>query len=234
MSDIVLTCPACRKTRTISEFSDQTAQTCRHCGAAIAPTTQQATAHAAENARPGLKVARRRTQSNAGTPSSAGAPAVTPLPAPVEADEGPAPASGKIAGPALRKERRLVSHAWIAMALFLVIGGAMWRLRYHNLLPPKYLAYSAEYAWIVVIGMHAAIVLRAMTESFFQGILCLLVPGYSLYYLFAVTDAFYTRAIVAGLLIGIGQDAALRINEHATRITSVVQTWIAHGGGEIR
>jgi hypothetical protein len=67
-----------------------------------------------------------------------------------------------------------------------------------------------------------------------QGILCLFIPGYSFYYLFGVTDEFYLRAIVAGLLVGIGQDAAIQLKEHAGHITGAVNDFISGGGGKIR
>ena len=235
MADINLTCPSCGKTRVVSEFTDRSQLKCKHCGAAFGPASpDEEAARAAETARPGLKVALRRTQSNAGTPASAGTAPVEARPMPVPQKDGPTNLRDRAVRPELRKERRPISHAWIAAAIFVLFGGAMWYLRYRAALPARYLNFSVEYAWLVVIGIHVAIVLRAMAESIFQGILCLLIPGYSLYYLFAVTDAFYMRAIVAGVLVGIGQDAVLRMNEHAIHVTSLVHSWIAHGGGDIR
>ena len=65
------------------------------------------------------------------------------------------------------------------------------------------------------------------------GILALLVPCYSFYWLFIVSDAFLIRAIVAGLFVGIGLDSLAFyqqfINEHAGQ----VRDWIASGGGKV-
>ncbi len=235
MSDIALSCPSCGKVRTVSEFSDRANLLCKHCGGSFGPAEPPSPAAVAETPpRPGLHVARRQTQSNVGTPAAYGASPMTVSAPPSDGPRAPDPASRGPAGPQLRNERKLMNHAWFAAALFVILGAAMWYLRYRAGLPAAWLAWSAEYAWLVVLGIHVTIVLRAMTEGMFQGILCLLIPGYSFYYLFAVTDTFYSRAIVAALLIGIGQDAGIRLNEHVQTLTSHVHAWIQHGGGDIR
>ena len=110
----------------------------------------------------------------------------------------------------------------------------MGYLRYGGGLPPEYLALAAEYSWIVFMAFHIIVVLKAMTDGMMQGILCLLVPGYSLFYIFAVSDDFYLRAVFGGLLIGIGQDSAIKINMYASQLADVAHGFIAEGGGDIR
>ena len=78
------------------------------------------------------------------------------------------------------------------------------------------------------------LVIKAMSDSMMQGILCLFIPGYSFYYLFLVTDEFYLRAIVAALLVGIGQDAAIELQAHAADIAKSINHFMASGGGDIR
>jgi hypothetical protein len=74
------------------------------------------------------------------------------------------------------------------------------------------------------------IILKAFEDQVFQGILCLLVPLYSLYYAFGVMDSLYVRALIAAVLIGIGQDAAEVSQLKAFDAIEFVRRWIAKGG----
>jgi hypothetical protein len=70
----------------------------------------------------------------------------------------------------------------------------------------------------------------AFSDTVFQGILCLLVPFYSYYYLFFISDAFMVRAVAGGLLVGIAQDSMFVFQREAIRIITTVNDWIAAGG----
>jgi len=118
--------------------------------------------------------------------------------------------------------------SWI---VFVLLGGAMGYLRYGHGLPPEYVDLFATYGPWIVIAIHVGVVLMAFSDSVFQGILCLLIPFYSLYYLFLVSDAFMIRAVAAGLLVGIAQDSMLVFQRESSRIIEWVNAWIA-GGGE--
>lgn len=117
--------------------------------------------------------------------------------------------------------------SWI---VFVVIGGAMGYLRYGNYLPPDQMVLFAKYGPWIMIAIHAIVTLMAFSDTVFQGILCLLVPGYSYYYLFFVSDTFMIRAIVGGLLVGIAQDSMVVFQREANEIISKVNDWIAAGG----
>jgi len=117
--------------------------------------------------------------------------------------------------------------SWI---VFVLIGGAMGYLRYGNYLPPDQLALFAKYGPWIVIAIHVIVTLMAFSDTVFQGILCLLIPFYSFYYLFFVSDAFMIRAVAAGLLVGIAQDSILVFQREANRIITAVNQWISAGG----
>jgi hypothetical protein len=239
MPDIDITCGKCTAVTTLSEFVDDSKLICRACGEKLV--------------RPGVLAAALAAQRSQATPADAPPPTTSRLrlakkereyTAPTEEGEEPlkaivdTPATQGQDGPLnLRpeiKEEKRVNHAAIAGGLFVVLAGIMGYLRYGGILRPDILAMSAEYAWIVAMAFHAMIVIKALTDNMMQGILCLLVPGYSLFYLFTVSDDFYMRAVLAGLLAGIGQDAAIKLNYHATNIAQVVHGFIAGGGGDIR
>lgn len=239
MADINITCPKCQSETTISEFVDASNLKCHSCGAtlekpggliqaATKETNSDGTTPPAGKSK--LRVKRRKkepliTEPNAGASlkdivNQAGNYDVNNV--------------EKIKlHPKVKNKENHINHATIAGLLFLVLGGAMGYLRYGNILPDKYLDISVQYSWIVLLVFHGAITLKALTDNMMQGILCLLVPGYSLFYLFAVSDNFYLRAIFAGLLIGIGLDAAAELKVRAGALAKIAGDFIASGGGNI-
>jgi len=117
--------------------------------------------------------------------------------------------------------------SWI---LFIVIGGAAGFARYGGMLQQEYLDYIPKYGPLLVIALHIVVLLKAFTDQIFHGILCLLVPPYSMYYLLGISDDFTLRAVVAGLLVGIGQDSFLVFQEYGSALYQSISGWIASGG----
>jgi hypothetical protein len=128
----------------------------------------------------------------------------------------------------------LVRSTVLAWVLFLVLGATMWFLRYYAGAPAQYAMMLKDYGPYIVIVLHVVIVLTAFQDTVFQGILCLLIPFYSFYYLFLVSDSFYLRAVGAGLLVGVGVDSASFFQAHVGKWVDAVSGWIASGGGSSR
>jgi len=247
MADIEITCQKCSTVTTVSEFADDSSLQCRSCGAHIEKPGALATAAAAQQqgegaefsspppTQSGLRLAKRKREYTA--PADGSDEALKSIVDAAAAAEDPASQGQDVPlelRPEVKPDTKRVSHAAIAGALFLVLGGTMGWLRYGGGLPPQYLALATKYGWIAVMTFHIIIVLKAMTDGMMQGILCLLVPGYSLFYLFAISDDFYLRAVFGGLLVGLGQDAAVKLNMYAAQIAEVAHGFIARGGGDIR
>ncbi len=242
MADIQISCAKCSAVTTVSEFADATHLHCHACKALIekpgALTAEVCTQRKEDGTAPfsappptqsGLRLAKRKREYT--TPDDGADEALKSI-VDVPATQGQdVPLELR---PEVKPERSSVSHAAIAGALFLALGGGLGYLRYGGCLRPDLLALSAEYSWIVFLTLHSIVVLKAITENMLQGILCLLVPGYSLFYIFAVSDNFYLRAVFGGLLVGIGQDSAIKLNMYASQIASVAHGFIAEGGGDIR
>ena len=93
----------------------------------------------------------------------------------------------------------------LAFVLFAIVGGAMGALKYGGFVdyPVELVLYGP---WLV-LAFHAVVVLLAFQEDLFAGVLCILVPGYSLYYLVFRTGRPFFVALVLGLLVGLGEDA---------------------------
>jgi len=213
---ITLRCPDCRKDVTIAADAHADACVCFFCGKKLPRETQAST-------RPSRKLALR-----AGSEAEPG----------VQSLEGEPPPAAQPSAESLRyksdhdkrdSEGRLGRMSgWI---VFLLFAPAMGFARYGGVVPDHYIQYSRDYAWMVLLVFHFIVTIRAFTDSVFSGILSLLVPGYSLYYLMVVSDEFILRGIVAGSLLGIGQDGAIALQEKMLQICAFANHWILTQGG---
>jgi len=72
--------------------------------------------------------------------------------------------------------------------------------------------------------------LRAFEDSVLQGAMCVLLPPYAFYYLFAFCDLFVLRGLYLGVLAGVGLDTFVVVRELAIAVNRSVTTWIMSGG----
>lgn len=214
MADITLKCDRCGKTVAVSEFANYDTLFCRHCGSHLGRPLP---------------------------PSSGSERTYTLKPPMAQHPEGsPLPVSGEtpptVRRPSMKRRRLRFSHVTASWLLFAVLGGGLAWVRYGGGPAPQWLrdGLRPPMGPLIIFGFHLLIILRAFKESFFSGILCLLIPFYSFYYLFLVTDAFYLRALCAAWLVGAGHDAAVFCQEWCLRGVRAAQDFIASGGGEIR
>jgi len=121
----------------------------------------------------------------------------------------------------------------ISWIVFLILGAGMWFLRYGDLLGDDHLAMLKQYGPYIFFAIYITLILYSFKDTVYQGLLCIIIPFYPFYWLFGVTDLFLTRAIVAGLLVGIGQDSADFLQLHGGQVFHSIQEFIATGGGEV-
>lgn len=214
MADIELTCAKCQKTTTVSEFADAEHLKCRHCGEKI----EKPKLRLAEKPKPTVRVAK---------PDD-----TAPQAEPTEWRY-----NKNMEGKGKEKEPFKITKHGLSWIVFLLLGGVMWLFRYGDIPSLPFLltmrAPLTEYGPYLLIVLHIFVVLSAFKHSVYQGILCLLVPGWSFYYLFAVTDEFFFRAVFAGFLVGIGEDSARLYSVWWKGVYDYVQRFILSGGGDI-
>jgi DNA-directed RNA polymerase subunit RPC12/RpoP len=218
MADVMLKCDRCGKTVTVSEFVDREAIACRECGGKlIRPGEQDAPSRRRFTIKPPMAQHEERSADRA-------EPRLSPEVQPAQV------------GPARRRPLLRFRHVAAGWALFALVGGFLAWVRYGGGPAPAWLreALRPPVGPLVILGFHLLIVLRAFKESFFHGILCALVPFYSFYYLFLVTDAFYLRALCAAWLVGTVQDAVGFYQQWLQEVIRTVDAFIASGGGEVR
>ena len=223
MADIAVTCPACGNQFRVSEYVDPGKLLCAKCGAAIPPPAPSA---AAEIPSGKLRLA-------AAKPEQAVAPA-------------PAAETNITQAWMLRRQQhakrvsmrhhlslldRLNSSMWFNWATFLILAGIGCYLRYFD--PPMFSGVQTELRFwgaMALLACHVTIVISAFSDDVFQGMLCLLIPGYSLYHLFAVSDEYLLRALTAALVMVFGLDAWQYVSAFCMDVYDGVNRWMRAGG----
>lgn len=222
MPDISVTCPKCETVTTVSEFVDASAIACGSCGEKLAKPVIPSTKPAPTMRRLKMKG--------------------------VESDEDRLAKEDRVSQAQLRRQadddaaairvagdkKFHIGQGVLTWAVFLVVGGLMGAIKYGGILQPDYGLVEgmlADYGWIIIVAFYLLILLSAFRDTMFQGMLCLLIPPYTFYYLFMVSDDFYMRAVFGGLLVGIGEDAARVFGQQLTLLYAIVDQWILTGGG---
>lgn len=111
-----------------------------------------------------------------------------------------------------------------AWALFLLLGGLMAGIRYWGLLDLQY--EFRTYGPFVILALYLAIVALAFKEDLFAGVLCVLIPGYGLYYLLNQAGRPFFTAVFFGLLAGLGEDSFLALSDISTRYYDIVMGFL--------
>lgn len=117
----------------------------------------------------------------------------------------------------------------LSIALFVLLGAAAgyFRYKYGPVHMPrgefeKILSYGL---WALGAAYLLGIII-ALKDNMFDGLLAIVVPFYSFYYLFAVSTAIFVKAIVGALLIGFGYDGALFLQKYSQIVFNYVNSWI--------
>lgn len=143
--------------------------------------------------------------------------------------------------PKTKVKRKGTSHTIYSLIVFVLIGGITGYLRYGKQLDwpgsdkiPLFVMQYMKYAWIAILTLNLVVVLKAMSDNMFQGILCLLIPGWSIVYLLFISDNFYLRAIFFGCMVGLAQDGSAQLYDIAASGMDAVSNFINSGGGAVR
>lgn len=221
MADVTVICSACEKTFSVSEFADPDKVRCPLCGA---PVKRSLVGHAAvRKGSGGLRL-------KAVEPSE---------PKPVATASDAEPTQSDLMQNAFGPNRQVTQsrrfgpdrqQKLMAWLMFALTAAVFYRLRYGDLLPAEWLDYLRDYGWILVVVAWFATFTIGFSESLMQGVLCLLIPGYFLYFLL-LTDRVYLRAVTYGMLVGVGPDTWSLLRERWFQFYAAAMEWILSGGG---
>lgn len=222
MADVEVKCEECSAPVTISEYAAMDTISCRSCGSPLRSRSASPTASVADR----LKLKKNE-----------------PPPVPAPGETAAAPAGDDADEEETWRFQRYIEDSraniktkpkntslLLSWLCFLILAAGMSYARYFNGVPANYVEMIKTYGPYLALGIHFFILLVAFKDTVFQGILCLLIPGYSFFYLFFVSDNFWMRSVSAGLLAGIAYDSVLHYRDFATRLYRVVTDYIASGG----
>ena len=119
---------------------------------------------------------------------------------------------------------------WLNWVIFAILAGSGIYLRFLMPLTAGVLAGMRFWGSMTLLACHVRIIISAFSDDTFQGMLCLLIPGYSLYYLFFMSDEYLLRAITAALVVTFGLDAWQYLHVLSTDGFDGVTCWIQAGG----
>lgn len=216
MADILLTCPACGKQTPISEYTSEKTAPCPACGKAL-PIPERI-----KSSNNGLKL-RKITDPSTVAPIRPATEAGDRISA---ATMGQAP---KISASVTRDIRRvkrnqiLQSLSWL---IFIALAAALVFIRFRNGLPSVPLDTIKQYGLIAIGISYLVIIILALKDNMFDGLLAIVVPLYPFYYLFCISSAVFMRAIVAALLLAFGFDFILLLQVIGLQVYNKVNYWI--------
>lgn len=114
---------------------------------------------------------------------------------------------------------------WILFFALLLIFG--WMRYIPGALAPDILPLFIQGGVWALLLLHLAVICLAFSDDSFCGILCVIIPGYSIYYMFIQADQMLLRGLVAALMIVFGWDFAIWAGGVWTDFYNAASTWIA-------
>jgi hypothetical protein len=114
---------------------------------------------------------------------------------------------------------------WLTFFLILLVFGWM-RYVPGVLAPDIHTMFIQGGVWALLL-LHVSVIFLAFGDDVFSGILCFIIPGYSIYYLFTQADQILLRGLVAALMIVFGLDFAQAAGSFWNDVYYEVSRWIA-------
>lgn len=233
MADITITCGSCGNQITVSEYVSSDSLVCYNCKTSV-PVPKRAPV---ESSRPKLTV----RVDTPPIPSPIAPPPVkkkwrlfgprTPRQArPAVMSSSQDTIAAKM--PKIKKRARQTrysawSNKYMPWILFVILTLVLCYLRYiPDAMPAARLAMLIKGAIGALIFIHVTIIVYAFGEDAFTAVLCTIIPGYSVYYLFTQADQYILRALAAALLLAFGPDAGKAITKHWLAFYHTTNAWI--------
>ena len=206
MADITINCPSCGNSVTISEFVSAEFLVCFKCKGQIPVPARQQASNTVEK----LRLGGPKAQAPQKTESEVEPPTAGEL----HSGDRRYSVTQNFFPDARKRVKRRKTNVFalrvMPWLIFVVLGAVFAWVRYSpGVLPKHQLDLVIQGGVWALVFLHLTVVAYAFSDEAFQGVLCLIIPGYSLYYLFVQSDQFMLRAVVAALMVGFGWDTAV-------------------------
>jgi len=189
MADILVTCEQCGAETAVSEYVDPALATCRACGEKLNVPYAEMNAP-----RPPPQHQQEKPQTG---------------PNPLERSTVAAANVAKARRSRVRKRKRVISWSPSVFTIWIifVVGTLLLCLLRYWLFQESDRKVLIHGGLVCMFVLHMTVVVDAFAEDILTGVLCLIVPGYSLFYLFTMCDSYILRLGVGVLMIPFGMDA---------------------------
>lgn len=114
---------------------------------------------------------------------------------------------------------------WLVFIVLLLVAG--WMRHVPGALAPDIHAKFIQGGVLALLLLHVSVVCLAFGDDAFSGILCFIIPGYTIYYLFTQADQILLRGLTGALLIVFGWDFAIAAGELWNEFYTNASSWIA-------
>jgi hypothetical protein len=128
-----------------------------------------------------------------------------------------------------RPKRFIMTNSIVSWILLLVLGGIALYIRFGGWLNVEHIEWIESNGPLILLAIHIYVVFKAFRDSVFQGVLCLLVPFYSIYYALVLSYDYTARALIAASLLGLGWDSLRVIIDQAGTILPAINDWLTSG-----
>ncbi len=234
MADITFQCPSCGNTIQVSEFIESPTLTCIQCRTVVPIPARQP--EVSDQTRPRLTM--RAPEEPAAQEPPPPKPRRSLFGGRRKARTGETASSlntfqtvqAKMPSVRRRVRNRKVNAflnkvvPWAAFVLMTLVF--CWMRFWPGAVPPARLTILIESAGWALLVLHITVIVFAFGEDPFQGVLCALIPGYSLYFLFTQADQYILRALVAAMLIAFGWDTGIAIRKGWQGFYKTTNMWL--------
>jgi hypothetical protein len=222
MADKSIPCQNCGNVITVSEFVSAKTLTCMKCKAQVTVPMPEA---ASVEPLPKLRLAPSLApESPTGPDAASGDP-------PRQKKRDPHAMRNVLPQYKRRKQKRRVTAFEVKVLpwlLFIILAAILAWVRYvPGAVSPDILKVMISGGVWTLLFLHISIICYAFTDDSFFGILCLIIPGYSVYYLYVQSDQMILRSLAGALLIAFGWDALLAAQDLWIEVYNTVSIWIA-------
>ena len=213
MADIQLTCPACGRLQTVSEYVEEPAIPCPACGQTIALPERKPV-------NPGLHLKRRDPPRPREQAVHAGAA--------VNGSALPSLVARRSANVA-RGDHWVQAHTlrvWLSALIFLALAGGLAYIRFYGGWPGMPLETLKWYGMLAVAAAYLFAIGLALRDNMLDGLFAIVIPLYPFYYLFFSSGAVFMRALVGALLVAFGYDTLLYLQGWSIGLVDAIKLWV--------
>lgn len=226
MPDITRTCASCGTSIQVSEYADAASLKCPGCGKPMAEAAPSVAPPDGSRPRPQLR--RRKAAAEGGD----AAVVEQPVAAPAAGDAKPSSrvVIAQVKDGTVKYKRRLLNAMTVSWGITILIGLPLAFVRYGDMFDPTWLigmgGRARTYGPLLVLLFHLLVAAEAFKDEFFLGICALIIPGYSLIYLYTRSENYVVRVAFLLFAITFGPETYGGITDYASRAYYTVDGWI--------